>query len=35
MSAETAWNIFIATGLPEAYTVYCRLKEEERQAKSA
>ncbi len=35
MDAETAWKLFLCTGLPEVYTVYCRLKEEEHQAKSA
>lgn len=32
MTAQIAWKIFIATGLPEVYNVYCKLREEERQA---
>jgi len=35
MTVETAWEIFVATGLPEAYNIYCFLREEERQALSA
>lgn len=31
MDAETAWKLFMDTGLPEAYTLYCFLREEERQ----
>ena len=33
MTAQTAWEIFIATGLPEVYNIYCKLREEERQAR--
>ena len=32
MTAATAWEIFVTTGLPEAYTVYCQLRVEERRA---
>ncbi len=35
MDAERAWVLFLCTGLPEAYLVYCCLREEERQAESA
>lgn len=35
MTAETAWKFFAATGLPEAYHIYCLLREEERQAPRA
>lgn len=31
MDAETAWKLFVQTGLPEAYTLYHYLWEEERQ----
>lgn len=31
MTAELAWEIFIQTGLPEAYSLYCLLREEGRQ----
>jgi len=27
MDAEAAWNLFAATGLPEAYDLYAELKE--------
>ena len=30
VSADYAWLLFLRTGLPEAYTVYCLLREEER-----
>lgn len=32
MTAEMAWELFAATGLPEAYSLYCFLKEEETRA---
>ena len=32
MTAEEVWNIFVATGLPEAYNIYCQLREEEPRA---
>lgn len=35
MTAEAAWELFTRTGLPEAYSIYCQLREEGRQAKSA
>lgn len=35
MTAEVAWELFKRTGLPEAYSLYCLLREEGRQAKSA
>lgn len=35
MTAEAAWELFLRTGLPEAYSIYCLLREEGRQAKSA
>jgi len=27
MTAETAWKLFACTGLPEAYSFYCRLEQ--------
>ena len=35
MTAERLWMIFMETGLPEAYSLYCLLREEERRAVSA
>ncbi len=32
MTAEMAWELFFATGLPEAYSLYCFLREEEAKA---
>jgi len=32
MTAETVWKLFVATGLPEAYNIYCLLREEEGRA---
>ena len=29
MTAAEIWNIFVDTGLPEAYNMYCKLREEE------
>lgn len=29
MTAELAWELFLETGLPEAYSLYCFLREEE------
>lgn len=33
MDAKELWKLFLATGLPEAYTLYCLLREEERAAR--
>ena len=35
MEQSGFWNFFFATGLPEAYTLYRLLLEEERAAKTA
>ena len=35
MSSQMLWELFFATGLPEAYTFYRLLLEEERAAKTA
>lgn len=35
MTAEQLWQLFLATGLPEAYTLFCLLRDEEAQSKSA
>ncbi len=35
MSSQMLWELFFATGLPEAYTLYRLLLEEERAAKTA
>ncbi len=35
MSSQMLWTLFAATGLPEAYTLYRLLLEEERAAKTA
>lgn len=32
MTVALAWELFVQTGLPEAYSLYCCLREEERQA---
>ena len=32
MDAEQMWALFLATGLPEAYTLCCMLREEEQNA---
>ncbi len=32
MNCEQLWALFLATGLPEAYTLYCLLRDEEKQA---
>lgn len=29
MTCEQLWTLFLATGLPEAYTLYCVLRSEE------
>lgn len=29
MTAKDAWELFMRTGLPEAYNIYCLLREEE------
>lgn len=29
MTAECAWTLFWETGLPQAYALYCLLREEE------
>lgn len=29
MTCEQLWTLFLATGLPEAYTLYCALRDEE------
>lgn len=29
MNCEQLWELFLATGLPEAYTLYCLLRDEE------
>lgn len=31
MGPEGVWELFLQTGLPEAYTLFCQLKEEEGQ----
>ena len=31
MNSLTAWELFLYTGLPEVYNVYCKLREEARQ----
>lgn len=35
MDAVAAWELFLNTGLPELYILYCFLREEELQAKTA
>ena len=35
MSSQMLWELFFATGLPAAYTLYRLLLEEERAAKTA
>lgn len=35
MSSQMLWELFFATGLPEAYTLYRLLLEEEQAAKTA
>lgn len=32
MTCEQLWTLFLATGLPEAYTLYCVLRIEEQNA---
>ena len=34
MDSETAWRLFLATGLPEAYSMFSHLREEEETAES-
>lgn len=34
MTCEQLWTLFLATGLPEAYTLYCTLRDEEQNAES-
>ena len=29
MTSEGLWNLFLATGRPEVYTLFCRLRDEE------
>ncbi len=31
MDSLAAWELFLYTGLPQVYNVYCKLREEERQ----
>lgn len=33
MNCEQLWALFLATGLPEAYTLYCLLRDEEQNEK--
>ena len=33
MDCETMWRLFLATGLPEAYSLYAHLREGRRRAK--
>lgn len=36
MTSERIWKLFLATGLPEAYMLFCQLREEEeRETKTA
>lgn len=35
MTSEAAWELFTRTGLPEAYSIYCLLREEVGRAQSA
>lgn len=30
MDCEQVWTFFLATGLPEAYTFYCQVRDEAR-----
>ena len=32
MDILAVWELFLYTGLPEVYNIYCKLREEERQA---
>ncbi len=32
MTSETLWELFLATGLPEAYSLFCLLRDEEENA---
>ena len=31
MDSLAAWELFLYSGLPQVYNVYCKLREEERQ----
>ena len=31
MDSLTAWELFLYTGLPQVYNMYCKLREEDRQ----
>lgn len=31
MTCQQLWTLFLATGLPEAYTLYCLLRAEEQE----
>ena len=31
MDSLAAWELFLYTGLPQVYNVYCKLREEQRQ----
>lgn len=35
MDILAVWELFLYTGLPEVYNVYCKLREEERQGLEA
>ena len=32
MTSESLWELFLATGLPEAYALFCLLRDEEESA---
>lgn len=32
MTCDQLWALFLATGMPEAYTLYCLLRDEEQTA---
>lgn len=35
MTCQQAWFFFLATGLPQAYTLYCALRDEALREKTA
>ena len=35
MDCETMWRLFLATGLPEAYSLYAHLREEAERAEES
>jgi len=35
MDCETMWRLFLATGLPEAYSLYAHLREEAERAEKS